>query len=77
MRLLGKLICLVTRKHRRGRRLTLVTVTTATPLNWFECPRCGTQWFRKVRSDSKPRKVADVTINAQNVLPNSTTAGVT
>lgn len=44
--LLGKLVCLVTRKHKRGKR---VAAQCNQELKAFRCPRCGATWTRKVR----------------------------
>lgn len=47
---LGRLICGVTRRHKRGKRLLMVTSTSTTPVNTFACPRCGAQWTRKAKA---------------------------
>ena len=65
MKLWGKLICAVTRKHKRGKRvpLTMAGGTQYTPgmlsgahigMNVYECPRCGATWTRKVKANAAP-----------------------
>lgn len=46
--MIAKLICMV-RGHRKGVRMTHVTVTTTMPLNHFRCPRCKATWTRKAK----------------------------
>lgn len=59
MRLIGKLICAVTRKHKRGVRIGREDGdggygdTKFEAVNFFRCPRCGAQWSRKVRNANK------------------------
>ena len=57
MKLIGKLICALT-KHKRGLRIhsqgervgSATFTTTATyQANVYQCPRCGTVWTRKER----------------------------
>jgi len=45
--LIGKLICLVTRKHRRGVRLTSNSPESLLPHHVYRCPRCLATWTRK------------------------------
>jgi len=51
MKLLGKLICFITRKHRRGQLLQtmgkLVGDAYITHARYF-CSRCGAQWVRRI-----------------------------
>ena len=49
MNILGKLICLVTRKHRRGTQDNNVPVNPGE--QGYRCRRCGTTWTRRA-----PRK---------------------
>jgi hypothetical protein len=49
----GKLICWWTKKHKRGRRLLVTEVTFSEPgLAQYACPRCGSQWTRKIRASA-------------------------
>ena len=48
--MVGKLICWVTRKHKRGKRLQLVDGNIPQLLpnaTLYECPRCHATWTRK------------------------------
>lgn len=49
--MLGWLICKVTRKHKRGKRLKPTNALAASLQHQaFECPRCKATWVRKVRN---------------------------
>ena len=53
MKLWGKLICAVTRKHRKGKRVpkdhrALLAENEVV----YECPRCGARWTRKVKANA-------------------------
>ncbi len=43
--LLGKFTCIAMRKHKRGKR---ISVNAINGLAMFKCPRCETNWLRKV-----------------------------
>ena len=43
-RLLGKLACFITRKHKRGKR-----IAQSQEAKTYRCPRCLSTWTRKVR----------------------------
>jgi hypothetical protein len=45
---IAALICLI-RGHKRGKRLTMTMVTSTTPFNTYECPRCKATWTRKAK----------------------------
>ena len=48
--MIGKLICMVTRKHKRGRRVSTskkeLFLNGMHEVTTFACPRCGAQWTR-------------------------------
>ena len=57
MRLLGKFLCLVTRKHRRGKPVKLMDdgeIGISRSLKVFACPRCGHITRYKLKSEPKP-----------------------
>ena len=45
--MIGKLICWITGKHKRGKRVTPKDVQVENIV--FVCPRCGKQWERKAK----------------------------
>ena len=45
---IGTLICWL-RGHKRGKRITYRDGMPSTDKHYFECPRCGAQWKRKVK----------------------------
>ena len=50
MTILGKLICAMTGKHKRGKRVIPQSILEHVTVKVFECPRCGATWTRKVKS---------------------------
>jgi hypothetical protein len=51
--MIGKLICLIKRKHKRGKRVTDlpgIAASCAMGHELFRCPRCGATWSRKVKA---------------------------
>lgn len=46
MNLIGRIICAVTRKHRRG-RVVVNHVPNQPDAKLYQCPRCGATWTRK------------------------------
>ena len=58
MNILGRLICAMTRKHKRGKKVGAVLsgntmlingVQVAAGQGLYECPRCFARWTRKVK----------------------------
>ena len=45
--MIGWLICKITRKHKRGKRISENSVSGKV---MFECPRCKGTWLRKDRN---------------------------
>ena len=54
----GKLVCCITRKHKRGKRVTIEKVPTDTiqaaikkygDAYYLGCPRCGAVWARPAK----------------------------
>jgi len=51
MKLMGMLICVLTRKHMRGKRVGQVpSVMAGKVVRDFQCPRCGGVWSREVKA---------------------------
>ena len=46
-RLIGMLVCKITKKHKRGKR---TEGEPAFGMHEFKCPRCGGLWYRKARN---------------------------
>ena len=47
---IGRLVCWITRKHRRGKRFGNPVLQSDGKLHqMFECTRCGTTWMSKIK----------------------------
>ena len=51
-RLIGRIVCAWTGKHKRGRLVGSYSTEQANH-NEYKCPRCGERWTRKARNAGK------------------------